>query len=395
MPGTPAVSITDYDAVVSDIYDAALSPAHWEVALTHLVNRFGGDRWDNAMLLWERIDPPAGRFVGWSGVHDMARQAYVHGFAGNNEWSVRGHDMPVGTVVHSDRLVRREDFRTGAFFREYLSRFELEVGVLALLDRHGADHLCLCLPGPDNGAPDLLETATRLLLPHLQRAVRIARRLGEAELGAASAKAALDVAPSAILMCDAQLRLTYVNRQGEALLREGHLAVTNGRLRLADRKQVQRLRALAEPGNAGRTIALTLDTPGLPSVAAVAVRVDAGQGAQVNPEFGAPNLMIVAGRNHKASFAHVDHLRDWFGLTPAEARLAATLAEGGSLEDFAATRGVSMNAARFLLKGVFAKTGTNRQPLLVARLQATPLQWHIGATTPDLPSPVPPTGRTA
>lgn len=395
MPRPPAVSLTDYDAVVSDIYDAALSPAHWEVALTHLVSRFGPDRWDNAMLLWERIVPPAGRFVGWSGVHDMARQAYVHGFAGNNEWSVRGHEMPVGTVVHSDRLVGRAEFRQGEFFRQYLSRFELEVGVLALLDRHGTDHLCLCLPGPDNVMPTLLEEATRLLLPHIQRAVRIARRLGEAELGAASAKAALDAAPSAILMCDAQLRLTYVNRQGEALLREGHLAVANGRLRLADRKQAQRLRVLSEPGSPERTIALTLDTPGLPSVAAVAVRVDAGQGAQVNPEFGAPSLMIVAGRNHKASFAHVDHLRDWFSLTPAEARLAATLAEGGSLEDFAATRGVSMNAARFLLKGVFAKTGTNRQPQLVATLQATPLQWHIGATTPDLPSPVQPAGRTS
>jgi DNA-binding CsgD family transcriptional regulator len=81
-------------------------------------------------------------------------------------------------------------------------------------------------------------------------------------------------------------------------------------------------------------------------------------------------------------------LRDWFGLTPAEARLAATLAEGGSLDDFAATRGITLNAARFLLKGVFAKTDTNRQPQLVARLQATPLQWHVNEVTAELPNPI-------
>lgn len=384
------VDLADYDAVVSDIYDAALSPAHWEVALTNLVNRFGRDRWDIAMLIWERIEPPAGRFVGFSGVHVMARQGYVHGFAGQNEWSVRGHDMPVGTVVHSDRLVTRKAFREGRFFKEYLSAFELEVSVLALLDRHGQDHLCLCLPGPDNGPPDLLEHATRMLLPHIQRSVRIARRIGEAELSASSARAALDAAPSAILMCDAALRLTYANAQGEAMIREGYLAVRGGRLVPADRKVSRRLIMLAEPGGPHRTAAIALEQDGLPPVAAVAVRIEAeaeaGQG--VNPEFGAPRIMIVAGRNHKASFANVDHLRDWFGLTPAEARLAATLAEGGSLDDFAQTRGITANASRFLLKGIFAKTDTHRQPQLVARLQATPLQWHIGAATPELPSPV-------
>lgn len=382
------VDLADYDAVVSDIYDAALSPAHWEVALTNLVNRFGRDRWDIAMLIWERIEPPAGRFVGFSGVHAMARQGYVHGFAGQNEWSVRGHDMPVGTVVHSDRLVTRKAFREGRFFKEYLSAFELEVSVLALLDRHGQDHLCLCLPGPDNGPPDLLEQATRMLLPHIQRSVRIARRIGEAELSVSSARAALDAAPSAILMCDAALRLTYANAQGEAMIREGYLAVRGGRLVPADRKVSRRLIELAEPGGPHRTAAIALEQDGLPPVAAVAVRIEAEAGQGVNPEFGAPRIMIVAGRNHKASFANVDHLRDWFGLTPAEARLAATLAEGGSLDDFAQTRGITANASRFLLKGIFAKTDTNRQPQLVARLQATPLQWHIGAATPELPSPV-------
>jgi DNA-binding CsgD family transcriptional regulator len=383
------ISIADYDAVISDIYDAALSPAHWEVALTNLVSRFGQDRWDIAMLLWERTAPPAGRFVGWSGVHEIARQGYVNGFAGSNSWSVQGHQLPVGSVVHSDQLVDRTEFRKSPFFKQFLTNFDLEVSVLALLDRHGTDHLALCLPGPDNGAPDILEAATRMLLPHMQRAVRIGRRLGEAELSADSAKSALDAAPSAVLMCDADLRLTYANRCGEAMLREGILSAVNGRLIFADQKLVRRLRALADPGTANRTAAMSLDAPGLPAVAAIAVRVETDRGAAaVNPEFGAPRLMIVAARNHKASFANIDHLRDWFNLTPAEARLAATLGEGGSLEDFAITRGISLNAARFLLKGIFAKTGTNRQPQLVARIHATPLQWHIGATATDLPSPI-------
>jgi DNA-binding CsgD family transcriptional regulator/PAS domain-containing protein len=385
---TAGVPLADYDAVVSDIYDSALSPAHWEVALTSLVNRFGRDRWDIAMLVWERIAPPAGRFVGASGVHIVAQQGYVHEFAGNNAWSVRGHGLPVGSVVHSDQLVEREAFCKTPFFTEFLTRFDLEVGVLALLDRHDAEHLCLCMPGPDNGAPDQLEAVTRLLIPHIQRSVRISRRIGEAELSASSARAVLDAAPSAVLMCDGALRMTYANPQGQTLLREGYLALRSGRLLLPNLKVGAQLKTLAQPGTPRRCAAFSLESDGKTPVAAVAVRIEDRPGAAINPDFGAPQIMIVASSNHMASFANVDFLRDWFALTPAEARLAATIAEGGSLDDFALTRGVSANAARFLLKGVFAKTDTNRQSQLVARLQATPLQWHIGNTASDLPSPI-------
>ncbi len=382
------LDIAEYDAVVSEIYDAALSPARWEVALTRLVNSFGQDRWDIAMLLWERVSPPAGRFVGNSGVNAMARHGYVNLFAGNNDWSVRGHDMPIGSVFHSDQLIERKSFRQTPFFTDFLVNFDLEVGLIALLDRHGGDHLCLCTPGPDNGRPNLLETALKLLVPHLQRAVRIARRLGEAELSARSARAALDRAPSAILMCDESLRVIYANGLGEELLRDGYLAMRDGRLMLADRAQTRRLGALAEPRAGPRCAAFLLDAPDKPGLAAMALRVEDQPSEPFNPDFGPVRIMIVAGVNHRASFAHVDHLRDWFGLTPAEARLAANLAEGGSLEDFAAMRGVSINAARFLLRGIYDKTEVNRMPRLVAKLREAPLHWQAGDAAPELPSPL-------
>jgi DNA-binding CsgD family transcriptional regulator/PAS domain-containing protein len=382
-----AIDLAAYDAVVSDIYDAALSPSHWDVALTHLVSRFGGDRWDVAMLLWERVSPPAGRFLGTCGVHAMAQHGYVHAFAGANEWSVRGHRQPVGSVFHSDQLIGRQAFRESPFFTDYLSAYGFEVGLIGLLDRHGRDHLCLCFPAA-SGEAEGLAAAVRWLMPHFQRAVRISRRLTEADLAAATARAALDAAPSAILMCDAELRLTYANGAGEALLREGYVALREGRLSLLQPGETRRLQDLASPTSALRCAAFGLDADGLAPVAAMAIRVEPGSG-QLNPEFGTAGVMLVGGRIHRTTFAHVDRLKDWFGFTPAEARLAAALAEGASLEDFAATRGVTLNAARFLLKGVFAKTDTNRQPQLVSRLLATPLQWEAASGTPDLGSPLP------
>lgn len=64
-------------------------------------------------------------------------------------------------------------------------------------------------------------------------------------------------------------------------------------------------------------------------------------------------------------------LIDAFGLTPAEAQLAALIATGKSLPEIARARRVAHETLRSRLKSVFDKTGTGRQTelaLLVARL---------------------------
>lgn len=57
-----------------------------------------------------------------------------------------------------------------------------------------------------------------------------------------------------------------------------------------------------------------------------------------------------------------------FRLTGAEARLAAELAEGASIEEIALKFGVSRDTIRNQLKVIFSKTGTHRQAELVLLL---------------------------
>ena len=58
-----------------------------------------------------------------------------------------------------------------------------------------------------------------------------------------------------------------------------------------------------------------------------------------------------------------------FGLTPAEARLAAALAGGGrAMPEIASALGISRETARSQLRAVFAKTGAGRQAELVGLL---------------------------
>jgi len=60
------------------------------------------------------------------------------------------------------------------------------------------------------------------------------------------------------------------------------------------------------------------------------------------------------------------HLREAFGLTRAEAKLAARLAGGEPIDAAAEILGIAKATARSQLKAVFAKTDTRRQSELVA-----------------------------
>ena len=65
-------------------------------------------------------------------------------------------------------------------------------------------------------------------------------------------------------------------------------------------------------------------------------------------------------------------LETLFSVTPTEARLAARLSDGLSLEDAAESLGMSTSTARVHLKHIFSKTGTSRQAELVRLVLSGP-----------------------
>jgi DNA-binding CsgD family transcriptional regulator len=91
--------------------------------------------------------------------------------------------------------------------------------------------------------------------------------------------------------------------------------------------------------------------------------------------FGAFRTMLVITDLSRPIVPRERVLRLAFGLTPAEARLAATVAGGEGVDAAAAALGIARETARSQLKVVFSKTGTANQAQLVAlisRISANP-----------------------
>jgi DNA-binding CsgD family transcriptional regulator len=84
-------------------------------------------------------------------------------------------------------------------------------------------------------------------------------------------------------------------------------------------------------------------------------------------ETGATFLLLCVDLNTLRS-AQADVLQRGFGLTRCESLVAAALSTGISLHQIARWHGVGIGTVRGQLKSVFIKTGTKRQPELVAML---------------------------
>jgi DNA-binding CsgD family transcriptional regulator len=370
------LSLSNYDRVVSQIYEAALVPAQWDIALTSLINLFGPREWEVAMILWERLDPPAGRFIGAAGVHQLARDAYLGHFAGRQEWSRRGHDMRAGRVAHSDELIPREEFRETPFYRHYLEPWGFEVALIGNLDRHGKDHLGIICPGPPDLDPGDLHEAIVRLLPHFQRAVRISRRIGEVDMRAAAATDLLDNSPYSVMALGPRLELLLANGPAQAMVElGGGLAITNNELKIADPAAAQQLQAMASGNSDQHACTFSVTAGNGQRLLLQAVTVTSAQSDQFAGAAAGASLMIIGGQRMDVSETAIAALQQGFDLTAAEARLAAFLIEGSGVQGYARARGVSQEAGRYLLKSIYAKTGLSNQVELAALLREVPLGW--------------------
>lgn len=370
------ISIAHYDHVVSEIYEAALVPTNWDVALTSLINLFAPREWEVALLAWERLDPPMGRFIGAAGLHQRARDTYLAAFAGRHDWTVRGHGLKVGSVVHSDEIIAREGFLQTPFYQHYVGPWGFEVALIGMLDRQKRDHMAICCPGPPDIDPGDLRTAIVRLTPHFQRAVRISRRIGEADLRSATAAAMLDNSPYCVIALGPDLEILLANAAADALL-DGSAGISRRQTRLLidNPKILAELKQLARGELPLRSLTFMLDDPAGGQFMMQALGVDQRQSDHFANRAGGTAVMLVGGQRLLVSENLVISLQQAFDLTAAEARLAAFLIEGSGVDGYARARGVTHNAGKYLLKGLYAKTGLSNQTELIALLREVPLGW--------------------
>ncbi len=264
-------------------------------------------------------------------------------------------------------------------YREYLIPRGLRECLMAKTAVEGARHgnvVLLKLGVNETFLPEQRATLD-LLLPHLDRAIRISRRLAAFARALAFGSRGINDSGEPVAALSASGSVSEANPAFEYLLKAGNVFSLGpgNTLRCCAPEAQKRFQAafsdaaaLAKGNNrreATGSPVITIDRAvGPPILVTVAPLMQ----LEGRPWFERTGVLVKVSDPLKPPSEAV--LQQGFGLTAAEARLACSLLGGGTLADAASRIGVSANTAKTQLQVVFQKTRTNRQPELVALLRS-------------------------
>jgi DNA-binding CsgD family transcriptional regulator/PAS domain-containing protein len=212
------------------------------------------------------------------------------------------------------------------------------------------------------------------LLPHLERAVSLAFRLGTFGAMQQMTFHLLDANPLGIIVLDERIGVIFANRAARAFTAaQDGLALSTEGLRLCGQRDNGKLQNLID-----RALGLAQGEKTRPAGTMQALRPSGKRPLSILVAplcraafvltWARPAVCIVIADPEREAEVPDQVLRTIYGLTPAEARLAIKIASGMRLQRAADELAISYATARTQLVAVFRKTSTSRQGELVKLL---------------------------
>jgi DNA-binding CsgD family transcriptional regulator len=366
-------------AVIDRLYDAVANLDKWPAFLESATSLFAarGAQVGHTDLANSRLSFSLVHGYDWSAAH-------LHRYE-----SLMGEDprIPYFSAnpfkpVHCRMSISDEQLHMSRVYQEVLSvgGVEYSLGVNLVED---ASTLTYFLVLRDRTQPVFTDQDCDLMsiiIPHLNRALKLQRDLGLIEFGRSAAFDTLDSMALGIIIIDADARIKFSNQAAR------EIADTNDGLRFAGgRLAVEGAEGEGIAVRARRLIHAALAGTTLPGEAfqiirpsdreAYPVLLSALWGNQLRFGWSMANepLAIVYIRDpDRPEETRSEILQRLYGLTPSQARLAERLASGCTLSDAAKQLGIAEVSARQYLKLVFEKTGTHRQAQLVRKILLIP-----------------------
>lgn len=365
-------------AVLESLYEAALAPEGWDVALGAVVELHGGHAGKVGSIDFASGE---GRTLALRGVdreiHDRWEAEHSH----QDLWARAGlaglsRDDSGRKTATGAELVDPDELRRTPLYFEVLRKSGIQDVVTTALTWSASTIGWMAVYR--SPSEELFDREDRDLHEWVGRHARRAFALGallRREQG--RSRALLERLPCAAFVCEADGRVILHNARGEALLRRGAgLGSRGGRLQAlhpADQDVLEGALALAARSAAGRSLAggSTLRVRQARAAPPLSVLVDPlrgdGPAAELfaEPFFSRPAALVLASDPEARTVLPEEALAAAFGLTPAEARLLAALCAGESLFGYAERHRISRETARSHGKRLLAKTGARRQAELV------------------------------
>jgi DNA-binding CsgD family transcriptional regulator len=350
----------DLADVVAGIYEAAVLPERWQSALAGIRGFLGGA---SSMFSLSYLASGRGEVIASDNVNPETISSWEqrHGIS---PWVRGALSKEVGAVARGHDMLPLEELRETSVYRELCEP-------LGILDMLGIVTVktplvfgAISFYDAELFEPEAVRRL-EVLGPHLVRATALRNRVAWLSQRAAAFEDGVERLPVGLVLVGAAGEVVHANERARVLI-EGQdgLRLETGRLALSDRTAERKLgTVLAGIREARAESSVPFLVPRPSSRRPYQILVSPSHD-RVDPWHEGAALVWI----HDPEETRVPSpgaLEQLFGLSPAESRMAASLASGSTVCEYADEAGVTEETARFRLKQVLAKTGARRQADLV------------------------------
>ena len=281
--------------------------------------------------------------------------------------------LAIGRVLNTDAFLARSEALNSGFHDAYYRQLHIvqQVASVGLFDGSSSVTLSMCHGDLKRAYGEAELGLLQALTPHWINAYAMLRRISGLQQQVTTLEQALECSPVAMLMLGKDLRICRSNAAAERLLgcgllrREGGLLSVAGRARAGLQGLLQRaLRGDSQLLGGDVEKLILHDAAQRPCYVLTAHRL-----VQWSPqEQGA--LLVFVREVKQAAESLEPILRQLFGLTEAESRLASALYRHADIGAAAQECGITPGTALSRLKTIYDKTGERGQVSLVRLIAA-------------------------
>jgi DNA-binding CsgD family transcriptional regulator len=331
-------------------------------------------RSDNILIVEHDFGRNRGDIPYSTNVSAGLRDRYRSDLATQNIWlqALRSRE-PQETYVGTE-LVPNWELVGTTFYRRWLRPQQVLHALIGVISRSHASMRCVFALRQASQAPfsSCDKALLKSFLPELRSASEVGLELASLQQLATILLDLFDEIPSLAVIVDEVARPILMNAAAKAVLeRMDGLALANGVLVCGSPRDTRRLHeaisaALHGEHRSGESVVIGREACDAP----IALQVVALQHPVVDGG-GRPTALAAV---FVASIAHSNALAGclrFYGMTQAEARMAAMIVDGRPLLEVARELHITWNTARTHMKRIYAKTATHNQAALVRLLMTS------------------------
>ncbi len=362
------------------VYSTVDAPTRWPAVVAEIARQAGTPR---GLLFtpFHREEEGGFWFDHNFGPGDI--QAYIDYYYRTDLWNqcVFERGIPTNLPINCDTLVSAEELDRSEFYNDYLRHVDIRGAFSVMFAGEPGSfprvHLSVYRPDKSERFEPGVEELMQRLTPHVHRALDLAFRFAALHDRRRDNLEALNRLDSAMAALGQDGAIVFMNQRAEQILSTNDgLSIRHQCIIAANTQDNESLWKLLRntigaqsKGKKSPGGSLTVSRPSGRRSYAVTVPPGAGLPSMAGVP-AAWALVFIADPEHTARFpaARIARL---YKLTSAEAHLAAALAAGQTLTEYAQDNELTMHTVRSALKQIFAKTDTHRQAELVRLLLAT------------------------